>query len=253
MKNKITTAIRSLMRRSGLDLMRDREKHTVRPAYPADFSATNIEICDAVKPYTMTSPLRVNALIDAVRYITANNIAGAMVECGVWKGGSAMAMMLTLMKLGDESRDFYLYDTYTGMSTPSDADVSFQGDKAHETFSEEGSDWCLSPLEEVKQNAFSTGYNKDKIYFIKGKVEDTIPETIPQSIAILRLDTDWYESTKHELIHLFPLLQSNGVLIIDDYGHWEGARKAVDEFISENNIRILLNRIDYTGRIGIKT
>ena len=135
MKNKITTAIRSLMRRSGLDLVRDREKHTVQSAYPADFSATNIEICDAVKPYTMTSPLRVNALIDAVRYIAANNIAGAMVECGVWKGGSAMAIMLTLMKLGDESRDFYLYDTYTGMSTPSDADVSFQGEKAHETFS----------------------------------------------------------------------------------------------------------------------
>ena len=258
MKNKITTAIRSLMRRSGIDIVQYREKHTIKTAYPADFSATNIEICEAVKPYTMTSPERVNALIDAIRYIAANNIAGAMVECGVWKGGSTMAMMLTLKKLGDENRDFYLYDTYTGMSTPSDADVSYQGDKAQETFSklkfsEEGSDWCLSPLEEVKQNAFSTSYNKDKIFFIKGKVEDTIPENIPQSIAILRLDTDWYESTKHELIHLFPLLRPGGVLIIDDYGHWEGARRAVDEYISENNIRILLNRIDYSGRIGIKT
>jgi len=258
MRNKITTAIHSLMRRSGLDIVRYREKHTVRGSYPADFSAVNIEICAAVKPYTMTSPERVNGLIDAVRYIAANNIAGAMVECGVWKGGSAMAMMLTLKKLKDESRDFYLYDTYTGMSTPSDEDVSFQGDKAHDTFSklkisEDVSGWCLSPLEEVKQNAFSTGYNKDKIHFIKGKVEDTIPENMPQSIAILRLDTDWYESTKHELIHLFPLLQPNGVLIIDDYGHWQGARKAVDEYISDNNIRILLNRIDYSGRIGIKT
>ena len=258
MKNTIPTAIHSLIRRSGFDLVRYREDHSVQAAYPADFSAANIEICDAVKPYTMTSPARVNALIDAVHYIAANNIPGAMVECGVWKGGSAMAMMLTLRKLGDESRDFYLYDTYAGMSTPSDADVSFQGDKAHDTFSklkisEDVSDWCLSPLEEVKQNVFSTGYNKDKIHFIKGKVEDTIPENIPQSIAILRLDTDWYESTKHEIIHLFPLLQPNGVLIIDDYGHWEGARKAVDEYISEINIRILLNRIDYSGRIGIKT
>ena len=258
MKNKITTAIRSLMHRSGIDLVRYQEKHKVRESYPADFSVTNIEICDAVKPYTMTGSARVNALIDAVLYIAANKITGAMVECGVWKGGSAMAMMLSLMKLGDESRYFYLYDTFTGMSTPSDDDVSLQGDKAHDTFSklkisEDVSGWCFSPLEEVKQNVFSTGYNKDKIHFIKGKVEDTIPENIPQSIAILRLDTDWYESTKHELIHLFPLLQPNGVLIIDDYGHWEGARKAVDEYISENNIRILLNRIDYSGRIGIKT
>jgi hypothetical protein len=237
--------------------MRYREKPVVYTSYPADFSVTNIEICDAVKPYTMTSPERVNALIDAVRYVAANNIAGAMVECGVWKGGSTMAMMLTLKKLGDESRDFYLYDTFSGMSTPSDADVSFQGDKAHETFSkfeisEDVSGWCLSPLEEVKQNIFSTGYKKDKIYFIKGKVEDTIPENLPQTISILRLDTDWYESTKHELTHLFPLLQPNGVLIIDDYGHWEGVRKAVDEYLSDNNIRILLNRIDYSGRIGIK-
>ena len=258
MKNKITTAIRSLIRRSGIDIIRYREKPVVHTSYPADFSVTNIEICDAVKPYTMTSPERVNALIDAVRYVAANDIAGAMVECGVWKGGSTMAMMLTLKKLKDESRDFYLYDTFSGMSTPSDADVSFQGDKARETFSkleisEDVSGWCLSPLEEVKQNVFSTSYKKDKIHFIKGKVEDTIPENIPQTISILRLDTDWYESTKHELTHLFPLLQPNGVLIIDDYGHWEGARKAVDEYLSDNNIRILLNRIDYSGRIGIKT
>lgn len=248
---------RPLIRRSGFDIVRYREKQKVWVPYPADFSTSNIEICDAVKPYTMTSPGRVNALIDAVHYVAANNIAGAMVECGVWKGGSTMAMMLTLKKLGDESRDFYLYDTYAGMSAPSDADISFQWDQAYEQFSklkisEDISSWCFSPLEEVEQNAFSTGYNKDKIHFIKGKVEDTIPENIPQSISILRLDTDFYESTKHELIHLFPLLQPGGVLIIDDYGHWKGSRKAVDEYISENNIRILLNRIDYTGRIGIK-
>ena len=68
----------------------------------------------------------------------------------------------------------------------------------------------------------------------------------------MRLDTDWYESTKHELTHLFPLLSSGGVIIIDDYGHWQGAKKAVDEYFEENNIKILLNRIDYTGRVGIK-
>ncbi len=99
----------------------------------------------------------------------------------------------------------------------------------------------------------STGYKKEKVHFIKGKVEETIPKNIPKEIALLRLDTDWYESTKHELTHLFPLLKPNGVLIIDDYGHWEGVRKAVDEYISDNNIHILLNRIDYSGRIAVKT
>jgi hypothetical protein len=190
--------------------------------------------------------------------VVKNDLDGAFVECGVWKGGSSMAMALTLNKLGAEKRDIYLYDTFSGMSVPGDVDISIRGEAARQTFSETrtsdgGSDWCLSPLEEVKQNLFSTGYEQEKFHFIKGKVEETIPESIPKEIALLRLDTDWYESTKHELIHLFPLLQPNGVLIIDDYGHWEGARKAVDEYISDNNIRILLNRIDYTGRIAVKT
>jgi hypothetical protein len=206
----------------------------------------------------MTGSERVNALIDAVQYLVRNKIDGAMVECGVWKGGSAMAIALTLKKMGVENRDLYLYDTFSGMSAPSDVDVSIGGANAYEKFtrtktSEETSDWCLSPLEQVKENIFSTGYTKDRLYFVKGKVEDTIPKEIPNKIALLRLDTDWYESTKHELIHLFPLLEPNGVLIIDDYGHWEGAKKAVDEYISENNIRIFLNRIDYTARIAIKT
>ena len=77
-----------------------------------------------------------------------------------------------------------------------------------------------------------------------------IPKYLPGEIALLRLDTDWYKSTQHELIHLYPLLVGSGVLIIDDYGHWQGAKKAVDEYFSDK--KILLNRIDYTGRISIK-
>ena len=205
----------------------------------------------------MTSPERVNALIDAVHYIVTNKIDGAIVECGVWKGGSTMAMALALRNLGDESRELYLYDTFSGMSAPSDVDVSIGGARAYDTFSqtqisEDSSNWCFSSLDEVKVNVSRTDYPEGKLHFIKGKVEDTIPTNIPSEIALLRLDTDWYESTKHEMTHLFPLLKENGVLIIDDYGHWEGQRKAIDEYISGNNIRILLNRIDRMGRIAIK-
>lgn len=255
MKKFFKSMIRPAIQRAGFDIIRHRKNQAF--VYPPDFSSENIRICERVRHYTMTSPERVNSLISAVQYVVKNGIDGAFVECGMWKGGSSMAMALTLIGLKSDKRDLYLYDTFSGMSAPSDIDISLYGKVAHQRFSEtkisdDASDWCLSPLEEVKQNLFSTGYDKEKIHFIKGKVEETIPKSIPKEIALLRLDTDWYESTKHELTYLFPLLRSTGVLIIDDYGHWEGARTAVDEYISGNNIKILLNRIDYTGRIAIK-
>ena len=108
------------------------------------------------------------------------------------------------------------------------------------------------PLEEVRHNLSNVGYPDDRIKLVKGLVEATLPNKAPSKIALLRLDTDWYESTRHELIHLYPRLAQRGVLIIDDYGHWEGAQKAVDEYIRDNNLPVLLNQIDYTGRIAIK-
>ena len=167
-----------------------------------------------------------------------------------------MAMALSLNN-ASEVRDLYLYDTYSGMSKPRAIDISCYGEVASQTFrqkqtAEESSEWCLSGLEEVKRNLFSTGYPKDKLYFVKGMVEKTIPECVPSKIALLRLDTDWYQSTKHELVHLYPLLAPHGILIVDDYGYWRGAKKAVDEYLLENNIKILMNRIDSSGRLAIK-
>lgn len=93
---------------------------------------------------------------------------------------------------------------------------------------------------------------RSNCFFVKGKVEDTVPEKAPDRISLLRLDTDWYESTYHGLLHLYPRLSVGGVLIIDDYGHWAGAKKAVDQYLNENHLKLLLNRIDDTGRIGVK-
>ena len=98
----------------------------------------------------------------------------------------------------------------------------------------------------------STGYPSELIKFVKGKVEETLSIYKPEKIALLRLDTDWYESTKTELEELYDNVVSKGVIIIDDYGHWEGCRKAVDEFIKKRNLCVLLNRIDYTGRLIVK-
>ena len=129
MKPIIKTRIRPLIQKLGFDIVR----HHQKGVYPSDFSEENIEICDIVKRFTMTSPERVNALISAVQYVVKNKIDGAMVECGVWKGGSAMAMALTLKKLGDESRELYLFDTFSGMCAPSDVDVSIDGAKAQDS------------------------------------------------------------------------------------------------------------------------
>ncbi|WP_196991548.1 TylF/MycF/NovP-related O-methyltransferase [Panacibacter microcysteis] len=224
---------------------------------PDDFEDLHKSIYSHVKSNTMTSPERIYSLIEAVKYVENNGIAGEIVECGVWKGGSMMAVAQTLLHLKKSYRQLYLYDTYEGMSEPTEYDKTFYGEKAatllqKDSNKEKNLVWAYSALDTVKSGMKSTGYPSENIHYIKGKVEDSIPATIPQKISILRLDTDWYESTKHELEHLFPLLTVGGVLILDDYGHWAGARKAVDEYFALQKTRILLTRIDETGRIGVK-
>lgn len=224
--------------------------------YP-DFYDYEIELIRLVAPYTMTRSERIYVLIKAVEYIVAQDVRGSIVECGVWRGGSMMAVAKTLLRSKRTDFDLYLYDTFEGMTRPSDKDVNFKGEHASEKFERLGtgpdsSDWDRIPLDEVKRNMFSLGYQNDQIHFIKGRVEETIPKNDTGQIALLRLDTDWYESTKHEIVNLFPLITKGGVLIVDDYGHHQGARQAVDEYISENKVPILLNRVDYSCRIGIK-
>ncbi len=104
----------------------------------------------------------------------------------------------------------------------------------------------------VRETIDSAGYPSERVHFVRGQVEDTVPEQAPERIALLRLDTDWYESTRHELLHLYPRLASGGVLIVDDYGHWDGCRRAVDEYFSTEAEPVLLSRIDYTGRLAVK-
>ncbi len=221
-----------------------------------DFDDKFWEIYDRCAPFTMTSPERMYALYQSTTYISAAGICGDIVECGVWRGGSSMMVAETLVGLGDTTRTLFLYDTYEGMTEPTEADKDHAGNSAQVLLdtSEKKAEtvWNMVGLEEVKKNLAATGYPLSKIQFIKGKVEETIPGHIPDTISLLRLDTDWYESTRHELIHLYPLLEKNGVLIIDDYGYWQGARKAVDEYFADQNIPILLNRIDTTGRIATK-
>jgi O-methyltransferase len=215
-----------------------------------------IEIFNKCKNYSMTSKERMYALYNAVKYIIANNISGDFVECGVYKGGSTMLIAQTLLSLNVKNRKIYLYDTFEGMVEPSDLDFRVENENEN-TFKiwqgkqrKDHNKWCYASLSEVQTNMQSTNYPIDNLIYVKGKVEDTIPENVPNKISLLRLDTDWYASTKHELLFLYPLLSKNGVLIIDDYGYWAGSKKAVDEYFSKGEI--LFNRIDYTSRIAIK-
>ena len=246
----IKSAVHAFFRLFGLDIIHFPPREKVRPS---DFRDDEAEIVQAVRPWTLTGPERIYALIQAVRYISANNIPGAIVECGVWKGGSMAAAARALLQVKDVSRDLYLFDTFEGMSEPTENDIDYTGKHANEVFRIDPGYRCANaPLEEVKKVLYATGYPKEKIHFVQGKVEDTVPSSAPEVISLLRLDTDWYESTKHELNHLFPRLAKAGVIIIDDYGHWRGSRQATDEYLAEKRVPILLNRIDYTGRIALK-
>lgn len=225
------------------------------PEFPPDFDIATMELSRVVRPFTMTSPERLFALRQSVQYVVRHNIAGAIVECGVWKGGSMMAVALTLLESDISDRHLYLFDTFEGMTPPTEADVTFRGEVASELLANacaQANVWACATFAEVKSNLTATGYPADHLHLIRGRVEETVPEFAPHCIALLRLDTDWYESTYHEMVHLWPRLNAGGVLIIDDYGHWAGARKAVDQYFAEHNAPILLNRVDYTGRLCVK-
>jgi O-methyltransferase len=251
-RNLFLSSLKTWLNKFGIEITRYYPDGRI----PPDIDESTVETILKVRPFTMTSPERISALCQAVEYIIAHRIPGDIVECGVWKGGSMMAVAHTLLQLKDDSKNLFLFDTFDGMTEPTEKDVDFCGSPAFQQMEnspkeESSSVWCYSPLEEVRTAVYSIGYDRDKIHFIKGRVEETIPDRAPHQIALLRLDTDWYESTRHELVYLFPRLSPGGVVIIDDYGHWKGAREAVDEYIRENKIPILLNRIDLTGRIGI--
>lgn len=218
----------------------------------APLAADESRIIELASPCTMTGKHRLLGVIDAVRYVRKAGIAGDIVECGVWKGGSMMAVAATLLAEGDTSRNLYLFDTFEGMAPPTERDRDNEGKRAA-TMHAQIPKWCYAGIEEVKRNLLSTGYPAERLHFIPGKVEDTLPHASLGSIALLRLDTDWYESTRAELIHLFPLLVERGVLIVDDYGHWQGAREAVDEYFREHpEYPLLLQRTDYTARMAVK-
>lgn len=221
-----------------------------------DVPAWHREILVRVAPYTMAGAERTLSTIAAIEHVVRHAITGSVVECGVWRGGQMMAAALALQQLG-QRREIVLFDTFTGMTAPGKDDLDLHGGDAAPVYEEHatkdvGSRWCEAGMDEVRRNLASTGYPMELVRLVQGPVEETIPGEAPERIAYLRLDTDWYESTLHEFEHLYPRVSAQGVVAIDDYGHWQGARKATDEYLEKNGIPALLHRIDYTGRQFVK-
>jgi O-methyltransferase len=213
-----------------------------------------IRIIRRVKPRTMTSNEKLYGLVLATRYVAQQDIPGDIVECGVWRGGSMQAVALTLAEQGATDRHLHLFDTFEGMPPPTDKDRRFDGPSAAEllaTHERDSSLWAIASLEEVQRAMREVGYPAALVHFHEGLVEDTIPDQAPEQISILRLDTDWYESTRHELEHLYHRLSPGGVLIIDDYSHWVGSRLATEDFLAKAGAALLLLPLS-TGRIAVK-
>ena len=258
LKSRINKALATT---TGYKIVRARAKPDTPPPapkpkrpFPAHYDEMALPILRAARPYTMTGVDKQYALYLATRHVVKHDIAGAIVECGVWRGGSMHVVARTLLEIGDTSRELYLFDTFDGMTPPTDKDVTYDGKPVADLLSSRprtAKIWAVATLADVQQGFAEIPYPGERVHFVQGPVESTLPGQAPDRIAILRLDTDWYESTRHELVTLYDRLSPGGVLIIDDYGSYQGARAAVEEFIEETGARLLLVPIG-PGRIAVK-
>jgi len=213
-----------------------------------------MQMYERCRPYTMVDILKCHNLYTATRYVLQHDIPGDLVECGVWRGGCAMLMAMVATARGAD-RELFLFDTFAGMTRPGEHDIRSNGEPAAVKWqaSEKAhhNEWCFASLDEVQRNMASTGYDPQRLRFVRGPVEETLPDAAPEKIAVLRLDTDFYESSYHELRHLYPRLAVGGVLILDDYHLWDGQRRAVQQYFAEQGIGMMLNNVSASA-VGVK-
>lgn len=251
-ERRVRQLVQSAFKAVGFRIVRDKQPLSRLIPEATEFQRQAIE---TASKYSMTGPVRMWALLRAIEKVAQNGIEGDIVECGVWKGGNLVLAGLMRKQLGLTAQ-IWGYDTYEGMSAPTSRDrKAFSSTLAHKKFAKldrsNHNEWCYAAIDEVRDN-FTREVGSDAVRLVKGKVEDTLrdPAQVPERISVLRLDTDWYESTKVELEVLFPRLVDGGVLILDDYGEWAGARDAVDEYFKGRNI--WLHYVDPACRLLLK-
>jgi predicted O-methyltransferase YrrM len=189
----------------------------------------------------MCSYARLLALHRAVLYLEAKDIQGDMVECGVAHGGSAAMMALTMSK---PVRRLWMFDTFEGLPAPGEADPDHQIGLLY-------TGAFRASVEEVHSSFQRLGVD-GAVTMVPGLFQDTLPRWGTQPIALLHIDGDWYESVTATLNNLFDHVSTGGIIQFDDYGHWAGARRAVDEFMKSRNIKEPLRYVDFSGRQLVK-
>lgn len=255
--NKYTEIIKNLINKLNFKIEHKNSWYKRNEHLIAEINQSELDILKKISNFSMSTPANHWAIIQSIKHIYKNNIIGDFVECGVWRGGNLILFKIISEKL-NLKKNIYAFDTFEGMPAPGEKDFDLKNidaKKIYNRYKNKNIKWCYSNLEEVKKNIakFDPKYI-ETFKFIKGKVEDTLLENnnLPKEISLLRLDTDFYESTKKELEVLYPRLVSGGVLIIDDYGHWKGSKRAVDEYFQLNENFEWLHRIDYASRLLIK-
>lgn len=254
-KTLVDTVVK-LIKRSGYDIVPSKTKLS---ASEYDLTKRDLEIIAYIveNKLSMASIDRLINTVKSCRYVAENGIEGAFVECGVWRGGNAIAAKMVFEDLSD-TRECWLFDTFEGMPPPEDIDFDVSTGAPAETdyqrLSNTSEGWCFASLSEVQRNIEQSGVSAEQFRLVKGDVCKTLTDTenLPASISVLRLDTDWYASTKRELEVLYPRVGLGGILILDDYGKWHGAKSAVHEYFETLAFKPMLNRIDKSGRFCIK-
>jgi hypothetical protein len=266
--------IRKLVNAAGYDLIRRRSAREAnlnlceRLGYELEDEAT--ECIHIVKHNTMLSKRRLVTLFQQVAYCEQWEIPGDFVECGVWKGGAMGLMALANLRYGKQRRHLHLFDAFQEICEP-DAAVDgvralrevkeFTGKSGHDKgrlqgisgiYDSLGGPGTLEDNRELLERTIR--YPKDCIHYHVGWFQEIIPADHQEikSIAILRLDGDWYASTKVCLEYLFDKVVIRGIVVIDDYGTYEGCKRAVDEFFMTKQVRAYLTPVDSDCRFFVK-
>jgi hypothetical protein len=240
-----------------IDFQEMLDQFSARVRY-SDMEPEFFPLLEKVRRFSMTTVERLYGLWTSVRYLVEAGVDGDFVEAGVWRGGSVMLMAHEILRSGASLRPLWLYDTFAGLPRPNpEIDIDVLGNRGIDgwqmnNIAGDTSIWAYADEAEVRANMASTGYPSDRLHFIVGKVEETVPAHCPERVALLRIDTDWHASYTHLLEQLYDRLVPGGVLLLDDYGHFLGARRAVDDFRRKRGIHLPLLRVDYSCRLMIK-
>jgi len=248
--------VKSAFHAVGLNLTRHPGK---LPSNLVEFSEDEKQLLHHVRRYELTMvPIEgLFATVKACRYVVERGIDGDFVECGVWRGGNSILAAGVFKQLNSD-KHIYLFDTFAGMTEPTSEDINFLGRPARLKFEKSQKDdhneWAYASLDDVRANFEQAGLLDDGVKFIQGDVQQTLKDQalIPKCISVLRLDTDWYESTKLEMEILYPRLSVGGILIVDDYGVWGGSKKAVDEYFAKNGRCPFLHYTNSGGRVAVR-